>query len=129
MEKAPGVSRLELQKTESELGFKFPEEYAGFLLESNGAEGPIGNAAYLVLWPLEKIKPYNQANEVGKYAPHLILFGSDGGDMGFAFDKRFATLPIVEIAYIDIGLEEPELLSQTFFEFLEYMYNRWHDAP
>ncbi len=70
MEKKPGVSRLELQKTESELGFKFPEEYTNFLLETNGAEGSIGDAAYLVLWPLEKISPLNQMNEVDKDAPH-----------------------------------------------------------
>ncbi len=129
MEKVPGVSWSELQKTESELGFKFPEEYASFLLESNGAEGAIGEAAYLVLWSLENIGSLNQAYKVNEYAPYLTLFGSDGGGMAFAFDKRSASLPIVEIAYIDIGLEEPELRGQTFLEFLEYMYNRWKDAP
>ncbi len=128
MKKVPGVSKSELQKTESELGIKFPEEYASFLLESNGAEGAIGEAAYLVLWPLEKISPLNQMNEVEKDAPHLILFGSDGGGTAFAFDKRFASLPIVEIEYIDIGLEEPELRGQTLSEFLEYMHNRWRDV-
>ncbi len=56
MEIRPGTSLSSLQNVQAELGFKFPEEYADFLLESNGAEGVIGNA-YLVLWPLERIKP------------------------------------------------------------------------
>ncbi len=118
MKKNPGVSLSSLQNVQEELGFKFPVEYADFLLESNGAEGPIGNA-YLVLWALEKIKSWNQMYEVDKYAPHLILFGSDGGDMGFAFDKRFELPPIVEIAYMDLGLEEPKTRGRTFLEFME----------
>jgi len=128
MKKRSGVLFSELKKIESELGFNFPKEYADFLLESNGAEGAIGQA-YLVLWSLEKIKPLNQKNEVERHAPHLIIFGSDGGDMAFAFDKHLISLPIVEIAFIDIGLEEPKMLSQTFSEFLEYMYTKWQDLP
>lgn len=128
MEKNPGAPLSTLQKVEAELGFKFPQQYADFLLESNGAEGAIGNA-YLVLWSLEKIKPLNQLNEMDKSAPYLVLFGSDGGDMAFAFDKRSEVLPVVEIAYMDIGLEEPKLRGQTFLEFLEYMFNKWKDAP
>jgi hypothetical protein len=128
MEKRPGASMSALQKVEAELEFKFPKQYANFLLESNGAEGAIGRA-YLVLWPLEKIKPLNQMNEMDKHAPYLVLFGSDGGAMAFAFDKRSDTLPIMEIEYMEIGLEEPKTRGQNFIEFLEYMFNKWKDVP
>lgn len=121
MEKMPGASQFEIQATESELGIKFPQEYVDFLLEINGAEGPIGEEAYLVLWSSENIKSLNKAYKVREHAPYLTLFGSDGGDMGFGFDER-STSPIVEISYIDIGIEEPNLLSETFYEFLEFMY-------
>ena len=119
MEKAAGASLLELQKSESELGFKFPEEYANFLSQTNGAEGAIGEAAYLVLWSIENVGSLNKAYKVNEYAPYLTLFGSNGGGTAFAFDRRLASLPIVEIEFMDIGLEEPKLLGQTFLDFLE----------
>jgi len=128
MDQMPGASSVNLKETEVELGIKFPKDYVEFILEVNGAEGPIGEAAYLVIWSLEKMPLLNQSYKVKESAPYLTLFGSDGGGMGFAFDKRYGTLPVVEIAYIDIGMEEPKLLGRTFDEFIEYMYNRWSDS-
>ncbi len=123
MNKKPGRSMLELQKAELELGIKFPELYTRFLLQSNGAIGAIGES-YLELWSLEDIKTFNSAYKVDEYAPHLILFGSDGGDMAYAFDRRFTPMPIVETPFIGMGLEKVKTCGQTFLEFLEYMYKQ-----
>lgn len=123
MNKKPGISMLEVQKAELELGIKLPEPFTRFLLQSNGAVGAIGKS-YLELWSSEDIQTFNAAYKVDEYAPHLILFGSDGADMAYAFDRRLDHLPIVETPFIGMGLEETKLCGQTFLEFLEYIYNQ-----
>ena len=123
MKKKDGVSTAEIQKAESDIGIKISKQYVNFLLQTNGAIGTIGKS-YLELWPLEDIKTRNSAYKVNEYAPHLILFGSDGGDMAYAFDRRSSSLPIVETPFIGLGLEEIDLRGQTFFEFLEYMFTK-----
>ena len=52
---------------------------------ANGGEGFVGRA-YLILWPIEKLRELNDAYQVEQYAPGFLIFGSDGG--GEAFTVR-----------------------------------------
>jgi hypothetical protein len=120
----PGASENLLKMVESQLGVSLPPEYADFLKYSNGAEGTIGENSYLVLWPVEEIAPLNKAYAVGEFAPGLLLFGSDGGGVGYAFDTRSETMPIVEVPFIGMNLNDTKLRGLTFVEFLEHLHSQ-----
>jgi len=113
----------QIRQIESELGVSFPDNYSDFFLYSNGYEGNIGNNSYVVIWEVEKLIPFNKGYKVEEFAPNLILFGSDGGDIAYAFDKTNNSVTIVETPFIGMGLEELKLLGNNFIEFLNYLYN------
>ena len=118
----PPTTEGKLREAEKKLGVCFPAQYKEFMLESNGCEGPIGENAYLHIWPVEVIAQYNEDYEVNEYNPGLVYFGSSGGGMAFAFDNRTKEMPIVTLPFISIDLEEVELYGQSFSEFLEKRY-------
>lgn len=99
---------------------RLPKDYVDFLLQSNGAEGFVGNS-YLILFPVEAIEPINQAAAVDKFAPGLIIFGSDGGGKSYAFDTRPEEVTIVEFFDMDIGDEEAVFCAKSLGGFLKYL--------
>ncbi len=86
----------------STLGVSLPKDYLHFLLQHNGGEGFIGDN-YIILWKAENLADFNREYEVGKYAPGILLFGSDGGGEGYGFDTQSAAMLIVRIPFI--GME------------------------
>lgn len=119
----PGASKQMIEEIESKYKFKFPNDYKEFLLKSNGVSGFVGEA-YLLIWPLEDIEEINQIAKVNEFTPGLILFGSDGGGLSYAFDARQSVPPLVEIPDISIHVEEIKICGFTFYEFLEYLFNK-----
>jgi len=95
-----------------------PDDYVAFLARSNGAEGPIGTSGYLVLWPIEQLKPLNDAYHVAEFAPSLVLFGSDGGDVAYAFDRRAAGR-MVAVPFIGMRDDDAHILGASFAEFVD----------
>jgi hypothetical protein len=77
-----------LDQAAAELKMQFPGQYVEFMLESNGAEGPIGPSFYLTIWPADQLVTLNEEYAVNEFTPGLIYFGSDGGGMAYAFDGR-----------------------------------------
>jgi len=119
----PGASESDLRQVEAALAVVLPLEYVDLMRYSNGAEGPIGASSYLVLWPIEEIIPLNEDYAAGEFAPGLILFGTDGGGEGYAFDTRSAALPIVAVPLVGISLDEATLRGRTFGEFLRNLHS------
>jgi len=117
----PGAQPAQIVEVEDQLGVKFPEEYSKWMTETNGAEGLVGQHSYLMLWPSEKIVPLNKVYEVNEFAPGLILFGSNGSDTGYAFDSRVKKMPIVEVPFIGMSLNEAKMVGDTFYDFLQYL--------
>lgn len=109
-----------IQQAEEELGIRFPSQFRDFLLESNGGEGSI-SASYLALWPVEAIAQLNRDYQIDEYTPGLVAFASDDGGMAYAFDTRAANLPIVEIPFESIHIEEAKACGDTFVAFLRYL--------
>lgn len=107
----------EIQAVAASLGVPPPADYVAFMTESNGADGPIGQTGYLALWPIEQLVDLNRAYAVHEFAPELALFGSDGGDTAYAFEKR--TGNIVSVPFVGMAFEERALLGTSFVEFLE----------
>jgi hypothetical protein len=113
-----GINDVEL-----EMGINFPDQYKEFMLESNGAEGRIGENSYLAIWSVEEIVPLNKDAKVEEFTPGLVFFASDGGGIAYAFDKRDENVPIVEIPDDSIHIEDAKLIGKTFNDFLQNLYN------
>ncbi|MDR0514415.1 MAG: SMI1/KNR4 family protein [Coriobacteriaceae bacterium] len=123
METNPPATDEAIKEAEDELGMAFPREYREFMLESNGAEGRIGQNSYLAIWPVEEVAPLNKVAKVEEFTPGLVYFGSDGGGIAYAFDKRVVSLPIVKFHDELIHIEEAVKIADTFTGFLQYLYD------
>lgn len=119
LERGTGATEDLIVTVHEELDTILPHDYLEFMRCSNGAEGPIGSTGYLVLWSLEEVITLNQSLEVHKYAPGLILFGSDGGGEAYAFTMSASPRRFVRIPFIPLDLEEARECGKTFAEFLE----------
>src|ERR1051326_6924227 len=87
---SPADPRI-VDKLCSSLGVTLPNDYLDFLRQHNGGEGFIGDN-YVVFWKAEELANFNREYEVDKYAPAILLFVSDGGGKGNAFQlKTFRT--------------------------------------
>ena len=101
----------------SRVRFSPPPGYIEFMQESNGAEGPIGKSSrHLVLWPIEKLFGYNEDYHVDEFAPHLVIFGSNGAGEAYAFNTRSQPTTIVRVPFI--GMDEAVAYGTRFDEFL-----------
>ena len=112
-----------LREAEIKLEINFPAQYKEFMLESNGVEGSIGGNSYLAIWHIEEIVELNEAHKVSEFTPGLVYFGSDGGGIVYAFDKRDKNIPIVEFPDDSIHIEDARLCGHTFEEFLQNLYD------
>lgn len=113
----------EIMEVENRIGVKLPIQYKEFMLYSNGAEGELGENSYLVIWPIEEIISLNEAYSVNQYTPGILYFGSDGGDIAYAFDIRNENISIIEIPFESIHIEDAQLCAYDFIDFIEKMYN------
>lgn len=109
---------FEIAQFQADQRVKLPEDYVGFLLHSNGAEGPVGSSGYVNLWAINDLSELNRGYRVGEFAPGLLIFGSDGGDEAFAFDLRDSSMPIVGVPFVGMSLDEVRPLAATLTEML-----------
>ncbi|MEY8382256.1 SMI1/KNR4 family protein [Christensenellaceae bacterium 44-20] len=107
----------EINKLKNYLGINLPEDYFSFMMKNNGGEGWI-EKKYLILWPIEKLLFYNKAYQVYKYAPGLLIFGSNGGLEAFAFDTTVTPVKIVSIPFIGLTPSEAIEYGVSFQEFI-----------
>lgn len=123
LEKKDGASQSALSQLECEVGIPLPADYKEFLLFTNGAEGKMGQS-YLMIWPAEEVMRNNKGYAVEEFAPGLLLFGSSGGGMAYAFDTRAPELLVVEVPFIGMNLESIKRCGSNFTEFLEHLATR-----
>jgi len=116
------ASAVAMEEFERQLSVKLPSEYVEFLQKNNGGEGFVGKCAYVILWAIGELAFMNQAYEVQKYVPGLLIFGSDGGGEAFGFDTRDPLWPIVQVPFVGMAWDVAELMGATFREFLERLY-------
>ena len=110
-----------LATAEREIGAKLPHQYIEFLKVRNGGEGFVGSNSYVMLWRAEELASLNQAYQVQKYAPGLLLFGSDGGGEAFGFDTRTSDWEIVQVPFVGMAWELAEPVAKSFEEFLAHL--------
>lgn len=88
---------------------KLPGDYIQFLHFSNGVEGPLGASNYINLWPAEEILQSTRDSGAMKYAPGLLLIGSNGGNAADGIDLRNETAgtdTYVEMDFTSLDWEE-----------------------
>jgi hypothetical protein len=103
---------------EAHFGCVLPVQYKRFMGTHDGGEGFIGKQ-YLILWKAAELIDFNRDYEAAKYAPGLLLFGSNGGGEAFAFDTREAeSMKIRMVPFIGMSLQDGKLVADTFEDFL-----------
>ncbi len=106
-------------------GGVMPAEYANFLAASDGGEGFVGET-YIVLWKAGELDELNDDFNVAASAPGLVMFGTDGGEEGFAFDARGAVV-MIPITAMDPATARP--VGGSFREFLDRLAAGETDVP
>ena len=94
-----------------------PADFLEFLGSSNGGEGFLGEA-YVVIWSVEDIVELNKLYEVERYAPGLLLFGSDGGGEGYAFDTTQEGPPVVRVPLVGMNRSLMCVEGRSFGDFV-----------
>lgn len=95
---------------------KIPGDYLVMLTKYHGGAGLLGDG-YIDLWEPEEIKASNEDYQVQEFAPGFTIFGSDGGDTAFAFER--ATGFIYCFPFVGMIIDEPPtLISKSFEDFL-----------
>jgi hypothetical protein len=114
---APAAA-AQVAAAEQALKKSLPGDFREFLLLTNGGEGMIGEN-YVMLWNADELGEYNESYQVNQYATGLLLFGSDGGGEGFAFDTRMAPPTVVTVPFVGMSLKYAKPVAPTFTAFLE----------
>jgi len=112
----------QIQKAEQEIGSPLPNEYKEFLTKTNGAEGALGENAYVMLWSVEDLRRLNEAYQVAIYAPGYLIFGSDGGGEAFAFDLQSKSRSIVMIPFVGMSRDLARPMATGFWQFLDKLW-------
>ncbi len=95
------------------------QDYLAFMRRHAGGAGPAGYKSYIVLWPLEEVISAAEELKVDQFAPGLLLFGGDGGNEAFAFDRQEAGWPIVSVPLVGLSRKEMKFVAPTFSEFIK----------
>ena len=115
-----GAQDNALRLTEEVFGKQLPCDYKEFLAYSNGGEGYFGKH-YLILWKTDELGKFNKEYQVLEYAAGLILFGSNGGGEGFAFDTRVVPYKVVLVPFVGMDLQHAIPVADSFVGLLERM--------
>jgi len=124
----PPATEDNLKILEQRIDICLPVEYREFMLNSNGAEGFIGNS-YLQIWSVEQTMKLNERSAADETlclfneSKPVVCFASDGGGTYYAFDKRTDDSSIIAFSAISIVSEEHEQCGDTFNKFLQHLYN------
>jgi hypothetical protein len=97
-----------------------PSDYIDFLKLCNGGHGSIGEE-HLIVFRADEISQINQAADVERFAPGLLIFASNGGGQSYAFDLRDKDIKIVKFYDFDLGDEEPFFCAISFNGLLMYL--------
>ena len=119
-----GISDDVINTTEQEMKIRFPIEYRDFMLKYNGCEGEIGEISYISLWKMEELAELNRSYSVKEFTPNFVYFGSDGGDMAYAFDFSAGEVSYIEFPFMSIDESDKEVLGATLDEFFMTLYKR-----
>jgi SMI1/KNR4 family protein SUKH-1 len=115
---APPPTHGAVKEALSELAVRPPSDYVEFIRTSNGGEGAVG-LSYLQLWPIETLMSRTALYAVDEFAPGLVLFGSDGGGMAYAFVLTGGRTLLAEVPFVGMSHDAIKFRGESFCSFLE----------
>jgi cell wall assembly regulator SMI1 len=115
-----GASPEAVAEVEEVFGRKLPNQLREVLLEADGLNGVIGGHE-LQIWSTKQIVAFNRANEVQKYSPAFLMFGSDGGGETYTLDYRTNPPSVVLVAAIGFDYGSAIPIGHDFVSFLDRM--------
>jgi hypothetical protein len=116
----PGATSDDIEAAERDLGVRLPEDYRAFLQMSDGIEGFSGPGGdYLMLWSAADLTKHSRGYQVSKFAPGLVLVGSNGGGDAFGFVRRDGMAVYVRLPFIPMDLREAEVMGDTLIELVK----------
>jgi hypothetical protein len=80
--------REAIDAAERAIGKTLPEEYVMFLLEHNGADGPVGEEGWAVFYPAEELAAVNADYGELDHLTGWFIFGGNGAGEAYAFDEH-----------------------------------------
>jgi hypothetical protein len=101
----------------AKINFQIDIDFLEFIKKHNGAEGYIGGDNFLLFWTIEQLIALNPYYEEVEECKKLFFFGTDGSNLGYAFEKE--TGKIISIDFLDISTVNPDFISDSFELFLE----------
>lgn len=99
------------------LDFDIDQDFTEFCKLYDGAQGFLSSSNYLQLWNIDDIITLNPYYVDIEECNNLYFFGSNGSNLGFAFNKE--NDEIVSIDFLEISLVKPKFLSNNFYSFLK----------
>ncbi len=109
-----------VERLSSKLNAALPADYLDFLRQHNGGEGFI-NDDYIIFWKAEELADFNREYEVEKYAPGVLLFGSNGGGEAYGFDTQSAEMPIVRVPFVGMAREYATAVTKNFIDLSKHV--------
>ncbi len=97
---------------------ELPAGLRAFLEQHDGGKGTVGKRP-VVLWGAKQIAQEAQAQEVSLSTPGLLLFGTDGGAMGYGYFGRLRARRYGRIPLIAAGAHEFEGLADSLGDLLQ----------
>jgi hypothetical protein len=111
------ASKSAVERLSITLGKTLPLDYVEYLRTSNGAAGAPSEGEWIVLWSAKEVIEFNEAYGIkDDFGPWLVVFGTDGGDTGYAFDTRKTPFAVVALSFS--SLDPPRIFAPTFGDFL-----------
>ena len=117
------ASESDLQAFQEKLKITLPAEYISFMLLHNGAEGPIGEYAFLAIWSTDEISEFYHDDMLKDILPGYFFFASDRSGYLFAFDCHSIENRIVRVPDDIEELSEITVIANSFGEFINYIHN------
>ena len=95
-----------------------PADLRAFLETHDGGKGTVGRRP-LTLWSAEQITEEAESQEVTLATPGLLLFGTDGGALGYGHLARLRARRYGRIPLIAAGAHEFEAMADSLDELLQ----------
>lgn len=95
------------------------KDYLEFMSRHNGGDGPVGKEGYVRFWPLDQVVAGTEEYGAPEFVPGLLLFGGDGGNEAFAFDRQNPKWPIVMVPMVGMSRKDMKFVAGTFTEFIQ----------
>lgn len=116
-----GASSTAISNLELLVRKRLPAAYIELMRRTNGVEGFLNEVNYLILWPVEDLAELNEGYGFKEFTPGLFAFGSNGGDAGYAFDTRNEDMPVAEVPFVEISLDDAKIVGANFEDFLMHL--------